>query len=243
MNVRLITRHAVRSALCALFVIPTLAHAVAVYLVGDGYAQGSESFTLTAPVSIAVIPTGAGGFAGRIGTTSPPTTSIFFWCAELSQTFSFGASPPYVYQLNPLSNTLLSQLFTEVGGSGSILSGASSEAKTDLSAAFQLAIWEILFEGGTYGGLNVSSGNFKATGDHDGDAIAQANIWLAALNAGSPAGTALYLLHNDNNQDFITDTNTPPGITVPEPSPLPLLGVGILGLIFVMRRRTQQALR
>jgi hypothetical protein len=222
--------------ICVALAAPLSAQAT-IYFVGDGYAQGSETFNLTAPPPpIAVVPTPAGGFTGRIGLSNPPTTQIFFWCAELSQTFQFGHV--YTdYTVLPLVNTILSQLFTEVGGSAGVLVGPASEAQTDLSAAFQLAVWEVLFEGGTYGGLNVSTGNFQATGDHDGDAVAQANIWLAALNVNSPATTALFLIHSTTEQDFITDTPIPPSLLVPEPSPLTLLGAGLIVFFFAMRRR------
>jgi hypothetical protein len=214
-----------------------LAHAD-FYLQGDGYAQGSESFTLTAPGFIAVNPVGAGGFVGKAGATNPPTTPIFFWCVELSQTFGFGGV--YTdYSIGGFGNTMLSQLFTEVGGSAAILGGPLSGAKTVLSAAFQLAIWEIMFEGGTYGGLNVSSGNFTAFGDSS--AMAQANTWLSALNAGSPATTALFLMHSPDHQDFVTDTLVPPLLLVPEPASLPLLGLGLLAVMIAMRRRVQRA--
>jgi hypothetical protein len=237
MNIKSLTRYTVAiSALCTLLGAPTMAQA-AFYFQGDGYAQGAETFTLTAPVTIAINPVGAGGFSGHVGPTSPPTMPIFFWCVELSQTFSFGTIYSD-YSVGAYSNTLLSQLFTEVGGSGAILTGAPSEARTDLSAAFQLAVWEIMFEGGTYGGLDVTSGNFKATnGDPTDDAILQANAWLSALTAASPATTLLYLIQNANHQDFVTDTPIPPGLLVPEPAPLTLLGVGILALMITMRRR------
>ena len=69
MNLRTSIRHAV--LVCALLGVPMLAHAD-FYLQGDGYAQGSESFTLTAPGFIAVNPVGAGGFVGKAGATNPP---------------------------------------------------------------------------------------------------------------------------------------------------------------------------
>jgi len=239
MTIRSATRHAIRiSALCALLVMPALAQADPFYLVGDGYAQGSESFTLTAPGFIAVNPVGAGGFVGRAGATNPPTTPIFFWCVELAQTFGFGNVYPD-YSIGSFGNTLLSQLFTEVGGSAAILGGAPSGAKTVLSAAFQLAVWEIMFEGGTYGGLDVTSGNFTAFGDSS--AMGQANAWLSALTAGSPATTALYLIHSPDHQDFVTDIPVPPLLLVPEPASLPLLGLGLLAAMIARRRPAQRA--
>jgi hypothetical protein len=237
MNIRSLMRYTVLiPALCALLGVPTLAYSAAVFLVGDGYKNGSESFLLTAAPPPVVNPVNAGGFAGRIGPNpgpNPPTTPITFWCAELTQTFGFGAVyGEYTY--SPLGNTLLSQLFTEVGGS------ASATSTTVRSAAFQLAIWEILFEGASYGSLNVSNGNFRASGD--ALAISQANTWLAGLSAGSPATTALFLLASPDHQDFITDTTSPLLLT-PEPGSLALLGIGILAAMFAMRRRTQGASR
>jgi hypothetical protein len=236
MNIRSLMRHTVLiPALCTLLGVPTLAYSAAIYLVGDGYANGSESFTLTATPPPVVNPVNAGGFTGRIGPNpgpNPPTTPIIFWCAELTQTFSFGTV--YTYTSSPLSNTLLSQLFTAVGGS------ASATSTTDSSAAFQLALWEILFEGGTYGGLDVSSGNFQATGN--ATAITLANSWLAALDAGDAATTALFLLSSPSHQDFLTDSNSPLLLT-PEPGSLALLGVAILAAMFTRRRRPQRISR
>lgn len=237
MNIRSLMRHTVLiSALCALLGVPAVANSAAVFLVADGYQIGSESFTLTATPPPVANPVPAGGFVGRIGPNpgpNPPTTPLLFWCVQLTETFSFGTVYGN-YTSSPLGNTLLSQLFTEVGGS------VAANSTIDSSAAFQLSIWEILFEGGTYGGLNVSSGNFQATGN--AAVITQANIWLAGLTASSPATTALFLLSSPDHQDFITDTNTPL-LQTPEPGSLALLGIGILAAMFAMRRRTQRASR
>ena len=68
MNIRSLMRHTVLiSALCAFLGVPTVAYSAAVFLVGDGYQNGSESFTLTATPPSIVNPVGAGGFTGWIG--------------------------------------------------------------------------------------------------------------------------------------------------------------------------------
>jgi hypothetical protein len=233
MKIRSQVHHALlASVLCVAFSIPGAAYSTPVLLVGDGFANGSDSMTLTASPPSVENPVPTGGFTGRIGPNpgpNPPTNPLLFWCAELTQTFSFGTV--YTdYSISPLTNLLLSQLFTEVGGS------AGAIATQTTSAAFQLSIWEILFEGGTYGGLNVSSGNFSATGD--AGAILQANTWLSALTATSPATTLLFLISSPDHQDFITDTKIP-SFQVPEPASLPLLGLGLAAIVFVgSRRRT-----
>jgi hypothetical protein len=233
MKIRTLVHHAaLTSTLCLALAVPTLAHSTAVFLVGDGFKNGSDSATfLAATPPPAETTVDEGGFTGHIGPNpgpNPPTNPILFWCAELTQTFGFGTV--YTdYSISPLTNLILSQLFTEAGGS----SGATSTQTK--SAGFQLAVWEILFEGGTYGGFDVTQGNFKVSGD--AGAIAQANTWLMGLSASSPATTQLFLLSSPDHQDFITDTQIPSLLLVPEPSPLPLLGAGLIALYLVMRRR------
>jgi hypothetical protein len=71
------------------------------------------------------------------------------------------------------------------------------------SAAFQLAVWEIVYE--NVSGFNLLSNAFHVTDDNgNAAAVAQANILLANMPA-----LSLYtvtLLHSEDEQDFIFAT-------------------------------------
>lgn len=89
----------------------------------------------------------------------------------------------------------------------------------DQYAAFQLAIWDIIYDLGT----GVTNGIFQAA--NFGAAIPLADNWLAQLDGTGPRFAGLYALVSDDHQDQI----------VPTPGSLALLGLG--GLIAARRRR------
>lgn len=217
---RSVRRALVVATACACCIAPAVqGHTLDTY----GFANGSEAFDLTTPT----VSASTGGFAGAWD-----GTPITFWCVELTQYFTPGSS--YMdYSTGALSGSVwsnLGRLFSEVDP-------ATRTSTTDNSAAFQLAIWEIVYEGGT--GLDLTTGTFHIT-NNNGNTAAQnlANTWLTNLPGSSVV--ALTLLHSDNEQDFITVL---PGdrdccTTVPEPSPLPLAALGLLAMV-AARRRTR----
>jgi hypothetical protein len=157
----------------------------------------------------------AGAFIGTFD-----AVPITFFCAELTQTFSFGVS--YNYSMGILGGTTgtqLGQLFTEAYG-------LITDSQT--SAAFQLAVWEILFDTdlnlSNPSGFHVTSGNGTTVG------IAQG--WLNNLGADT---YDIFLLQNGQHQDFVTGVPVPP-FQVPEPAPLMLLGGALLAMFLVRRR-------
>ena len=185
-----------------------------------GYAVGSQQFGLSMGGS-----PGAGAFAGTWD-----GDPIIFFCVELTQYFSFGAN--YVYSASLPNNatfTLLGKLFTEAYGSA--LSDATH------SAAFQLAVWEIVFDGGD---LHLNSGGFKVTNDYGhGATVTLAQQWLDGL-AGASDGYDVYFLQNDAHQNFITSTHVqvpPTNGRVPEPAPIALLGAALVAALFCTRRK------
>ena len=214
-------RNALLAGAVALSVIPVVR---ATSLIGTGYsAVGSDPVSVTAPD----VSTGAGSFVGTWN-----GLPITFWCFELTQYFYFGVE--YTdYTESPASNPDLARLFEEVGGAA----GATSTLVK--SVAFQLAIWEIRYETTTLPNYNLTpgisaSGNFYAT-SANAAAVAQANTWLQNLPLTSSYSVSF--LHSGNEQDFVYGTRPPLRQNLPEPSPLPLLGLGVAAMMFSIRRR------
>jgi len=161
----------------------------------------------------------------RFGVIDAAASSSFVaWCAELTQTFSFGV----VYEYDQVSGTSyfgaakaanLSRLFTAAQG---------FVVDKFTSAAMQAGIWEIIYEQGS--SFSLTGGTFKGAAE---DAAGQGAFNVVngfLMNLGGYAAAArIDVLQNGEHQDFLV-------ATIPEPETWMLLGMG-LGLVAVLRRR------
>jgi hypothetical protein len=150
----------------------------------------------------------------------------------LNTTYSdyFVAANGSTYGFTHQQADLLGRLYT-VADNGT----TSRVDTTNESVAFQLAVWELLYE--TSGSYNVTGGNFYAQGGGNSTQRSLANSWLASAaslvdSQFSVARLASVATPNSaGHQDLILVG------AVPEPSSYVLMLAGLSAVGFVVRRR------
>jgi hypothetical protein len=190
-----------------------------VTVVLGGFKHGSKEATITNNGTLI----GTYGAGEYLGTLNGQSFSTF--CTDVYQSVSFG--PTYTYDpltsdqtkqlwgnvpYNPNSYSLVSKLFT---------TAYSSVNNSTTSAAFQYALWELLFEkSGNY--TIGSNGNFWLTGTNT-DATTQANAWLNSLSSATE-GYSVQSLFSGARQDLVIATPVPE----PQTYALALVSLGIV---------------
>lgn len=161
----------------------------------------------------------AGGFSGTLN--GDPLAA---YCVELNQEFHFGTA----YSYTPVGAAFPVQTLQDLGRL--VTQDSNKVVDANSSAAFQLALWEVLYEhpGTAY---SLSSGNFTDTGN--GTARTLANGWLNDLSLGLGGNLNVQVLHNAEHQDFLVMT------PVPEPTSYAMFGAGIamLGAMSLRKRK------
>ena len=210
-----------KKSLLALAVVAAVFPAYATTITVTGFSQPNPTtvhINSTAPSTAEYVY--AGGF-----TTNDGAHSFVSWCVDILQdTFLGQATSDYtlvdaasVPQIGAARADALARLATAY--LGLVNNGTTA-------GAFQLAVWEIVYEN-TGTPYNITSGNFRAWGASD------ASIGLAQAWLGNLAGTSTYnvsVWSSPTRQDLAVFS------TVPEPAPLGLLAVGLIGLALVKRK-------
>ena len=199
-------------------------------LKATGFAFGSETVSLVSPSPFVSRDVSAGAL-----NLNPPV-GILAYCIDLFQTISFGTlysdytttSLAADAQITAARKGEIAQLFH-----GFYASSLTSSTKT---AAFQLALWEILYETGP--ALNVDGGdlanrgvNYAKNPNTPAGVVSQADTWLASLGSFSTDLGGFTTYRSTEHQDQISYRE------VPEPPSWALIFVGLTTLAFMVRRR------
>lgn len=181
------------------------------------------------------------GFSGRAGESTGyfypvafTVDSYFrFFCIEIAQTATGSA----VYTASDWVHEDMQRLFDTAFPNkhlGNFYNGgitAFGEFSTaDAGAAFQLAVWELVFDPGD---RDLSGGTFHVTAGSPVAITALAQSWLDTLDASTTWDRwSLYRFTNDRKQDYVSAT-----FRVSEPSTLALLVAGFALLLGARSRR------
>lgn len=210
----------------------TVASAADLDLNWDGMYFGGSSLTAKSSITSGTFYAGAMNWS-EVGNAANTYTTF---CTEVNQVVKDPSSFDYV-DLSDAPDTLGGMGDYRAGLVQGLYNGFYSQAlasRTE-SAAFQIAIWEIVYESGvTSGGsytLDTAAGGFKITGgsstvekDSFGmSAVGLANQWLASLTSSLNVTTLTGLTSSDAQDQIII---TP----IPLPAPIMLGGLGLLCL-------------
>lgn len=113
-----------------------------------------------------------------------------------------------------------------------VAGGAQFGSNNTLAAAFQVALWELVFDfqAGDSTSIDLDDGAFKL--NSGGSVKTTASGWLGQIMANYGSGqTALAGLHHDHKQDQV--------VVVPLPAPVAMGLAGLIGVAGLRRLRTR----
>jgi hypothetical protein len=175
----------------------------------------------------------AGEFAGSLD-----GRSFLSFCVDLFQTLRFGKT--YTdYSKESASAYFGSAKAEDIGRLATGYLGLVDDPIT--SAAFQLALWEIINE--SSGRYDLRKGSFKASGRSARESISLADSWLANLPATSSYSAEVLASRAHQDVVIFSAQYTPSASPVPVPGTPALFLAGLLGLFAAVQRRAKRDAR
>ncbi len=180
----------------------------------DGMPVGTFNYTVVSSTD----PRFSGGFQSFCADYFQPVTTgetYTYTPVAISALPDIGTDPTKLARIQELYDRFYQ---TAVNGTG------------DQAGAFQLALWELTYDGA--GAVDIASGNFSATALGGSSNTALAQSWLNTIDdptAAAPANSyELVGLFNANNQDQIVPFNAPAPVPAPAALVLAVIGGGVL---------------
>ncbi len=159
------------------------------------------------------------------------------WCLDLGAYLGTSGSYGYETTETPFQNGSQQLLAAGMARVSSLFDANYSDAitaTTDSSAAFQVALWEAVYDDD----MNIGTGGFQVTGSDNVESLASGYLAAAAAYSG-PSQFDLTYLESDGEgtarrQNLVTATPTPAPVPVPASGLMLLAAVGAGA---AMRRR------
>ena len=203
----------------------------------EGYRNGTINYgNKSADVSAGMFRFSVNNFVNTSGNAPLNISSasvLDAFCIDIHTSLAYGSTGYSLVTADQYFKNSPAGTSDRVGQLYSRAYGSVSGSQT--SAAFQLALWEIVTETEDNTGPFLGNGFFDAS-DNFGGAKSTAEIWLTNLDS-YVSGFDLFVLSSatDENgkklsQDLLVVSPTPP-VKVPEPGTLALLALGIFALV------------
>ena len=188
----------------------------------EDFSDGSERVRVSTDRG----PVEAGEFTGTLD-----GRSFLSFCVDLFQNLRFGKT--YTdYSMQSASAYFGSTRANDIGRLATGYLGLVDDATT--SAAFQLALWEIINERG--GQYDLRKGSFKASGRSAREAISLADSWLANLPATSSYSAEVLASRKHQDVVMFSAASAPSASPVPIPGTAGLFLAGLVGLLAAVQR-------